>query len=81
MKKYIYQYFHSLPEVLEVVSKEEFLANLPVPDDLVFCDTCLTEIGTEVYLLAETKVFCKLCSSKYLLPYCRDTSTGEEVLK
>lgn len=88
MKRFVYCYPHCLPEEVQQMSKEEFLGEnpqrsiqiwsvegvetIPVPEDLVICDVCNADIEVDVFLVAESRVYCKLCATKYVLPHCTD---------
>ena len=88
MKRFIYRCPHCLPETVEQMTKDEFLREhppksvevrsmgvltiLPLAKDLVVCDACDNEVEEEVFLISGHSTYCKLCATKYILPYCTD---------
>jgi len=73
MKSLVYRCPHCLPETIVQMNREEFLEQNTTADSLLLCDACGSEVETELYLMPEQRIYCKLCATKYILPHCNAT--------
>lgn len=74
MKRFVYRYPHCLPEEVQQMTKDEFPGHPQNiwASDLAVCEACKSEIETDVFLVSNNTVYCKLCATKYILPHCTD---------
>ena len=54
----------------EIWNASGLVESIPIPKDMILCDFCNQDPGDEIWVVSNSRAYCRECAERYVLKYC-----------